>query len=155
TALNQSDLDALKSALVTYKSMSAQFTAMKPGPLGVTATGAQANTLITRELPALLDSITRKSNEVMAAAATTVTAPSTVGEPSLQAAANLAPFDGPTFKNFWDEAYAVFKDLRGVAIQNIIELAASLANDLINIAAVSLINEGSTGEVVVDIVAAG
>lgn len=147
-SLTQADVDALTAGAAAYKSMVSQFGALKPSPAGVTASADQINTLLSRELPLLLDSITRKSAEMLAASQTSALSTKVVSH--RMAASIIDPL-----LNLFSNVFSVFTDLKGTALGSIIELATSLANDLINIGIANLINSQSTGEMAVDFVSAG
>ncbi len=153
--LSQADIDALTAGAATYRSMVDQFGALKPGPLGVTAAGDQIDALLTTELPLLLDSMTRKSSELVAsvAAAAPAFTPMALSEerPAMVNAAGTYDM----LKDFVKKAVAIFRNMEGAANENIVELVASLANDLANIAISNLINSAAPGGVYIDYVQSG
>jgi hypothetical protein len=150
--LSQGDLDTLRAAVATYKSMNAAISALKPTPLGVTAAGDQIDTLLTSDLVLLFDSVTRKSSELLSALPVNGM---TQKKTSTRNPRAIKPMD---FANFWDNfglLFSIFTDLDGLAYENIRALAASLANDLINIAAANIINALDVGTINVDFISAG
>lgn len=142
--ISQADLEALRAAVETYKTLNQQLHALKPGPAGVTQNEAALNELLTAELPLLLNTITKKSLELLAATA-----------PSTKAAAFAATGLPDQLLTVFSNLFSIFTDLAGTAKGNIMELAISLANDLVNMALANAINEHSDGGLAVDFVAAG
>ncbi len=152
TTLSQADIDALTAGSTTYKSMIDQFGALKPGPLGVTMAGGQLDALLSTELPMLLDSMTRKSTELLTAVA--AASPGfTPKSPAMSVASNASDYE--LLRDFVKKAVAIFRNMNQYAKENIVELVASLANDLLNIAISNLINSVAPGDVVIDYVMSG
>ncbi|MFN7935969.1 MAG: hypothetical protein U0R19_21745 [Bryobacteraceae bacterium] len=141
TTLTQADVDALASGTAAYRAMAQQLGTMKPGPLGVTQQSDKLNELMRVEMPKLFDAMTKKSLEVLAA----------VQAPSFKATEELRGADSP----FFDNLYAIFKDIGGYANENIVELLGSLVNDLVNIAIAGAVNSNSNGSINIDFIAAG
>lgn len=139
--LTQADVDALASGTAAYRAMAQQLGTMKPGPLGVTQQSDKLNELMRLEMPKLFEAMTKKSLEVLAA----------VQAPSFKSAEALRGADSP----FFDNLYAIFKDIGGYANENIIELLGSLVNDLVNIAIAGAVNSNSNGSINIDFIAAG
>ncbi|MBL8218657.1 MAG: hypothetical protein JNL62_05490 [Bryobacterales bacterium] len=138
--ISQADSNALAAGVATYRSLITQLATLKPGPLGVTQHGDKLNELLRLEVPKLLDVISKKSLAILQAAGGTAL--------KLEASRDAG-------SEFHDNVYAIFKDLAGYAKQNIVELVASLANDLINIAIANAINGASDGGLNIDFIAAG
>jgi hypothetical protein len=153
SAITQADLDALTAGSNAYHSMVTQLGALKPGPRGITAAGSQIDMLLSTELSLLLDSITRKSTELLGALA--VAAPATIRSAAEPTASLTAESTYDDLKYFVDQAVAIFKNMSGYAAENIVELVASLANDLVNIAINNLINADAPPGIAIDYIAAG
>jgi hypothetical protein len=54
------------------------------------------------------------------------------------------------FYSFFSTTFSIFTDLSGTARANIIELAVSLVNDIVNITAANIINSANTGNLAID-----
>lgn len=141
-SLTQADLDALKTAAAAFSGLQAQLVLLKPSPLAITQNVAKLNTLVPLETPKLLDAMKSKALDIMNLVAPP--AGSSIAQPlaattgvSFSAAAS---FDLEQFLEVCSNLFGIFTDLKGAAMGNIEELAFSLANDLLNIAAANLIN---------------
>jgi hypothetical protein len=150
---SQTDVDALRSALNAYRTMTDQVAALKPSPVGVVQHGRLLNTLFRSEMPKLLDVMGRKSLAILNAVdGITITAKTD----SLRAASlqnNAFPTDA--LLNIYSELFSVFTDFSTYARAQCIELGISLANSLVNIALANALNELSPGGLAVDFAAGG
>jgi hypothetical protein len=146
-SLSQADLDALAAGAATYKSMVDQLGALKPGPVGVTLATDQINNLLGGELPLLIDSITRKTAELLSSLP--------AGTATLKDASTFRAVSGDTVWSFFSTLFSIITGLESYAKANIIEVAVSLANDLVNIAIANEINRNGNGDMAVDFIAAG
>ena len=139
-SVSQADLDALAAGAATFRNLNQQLSRLKPGPRGVTQYGDGINELLRSELPRLFDAMSRKALAVLQPAPVT----------SLKAIQTRAAIG-----DFFSNLFSIFTDLKGYALGNIIELAISLANDLVNIAVANAVNAASDGSLSIDFVAAG
>lgn len=153
--LSLSDINALSAGAATYKSMLDQLHALKPSPLGVTVAGNQVDNLLSNELPLLLDSMNRKSAQLLTAVAAAVPTftPHSVSHEGPGLVSHASTYD--ILKDFVSQCVSIFSNMAGYAKENIIELASSLANDLINIGINSLVNASSPGGVDIEYVHSG
>ena len=92
------------------------------------------------ELPKLFDAMSRKGLQLLQAAP---------ASPLKTAQTHAALGD------FFSNLFSIFTDLKGYALGNIIELAISLANDMVNIALANAVNAASDGGLEIDYVVAG
>jgi hypothetical protein len=153
-SLTQADVDALRAGIATYQSMVAQLEALKPGPAGITGSAIELNALLTQELPLLLDSVNRKSAELLAAQPAASFAPRMTASRIAMTSAEALP--GDLFQQLYDQIKPMLEQfVNQYLIKNIVELAVSLVNDLVNIALKDMINDQATGDLTVDYVGAG
>jgi hypothetical protein len=144
TAINQADIDSLRAAANTYKQLSEQLAALNPGVLGVVQHGTALNELLRGELPRLFEAMGNKSVAVLGSAA---------GLTQNKSAIASAP--GDIGWSVFSNLLSIFTDIKGYAKSNIIELAISLANSLVNIAMANAVNALAPGDLAIDFVAAG
>lgn len=176
-ALTQSDLDALQNASVTYKQALLELQALRPSVLGITQQGPNINQVLGTELPLLLDAVKGKTtamldrvvtagmlgstkfaqtfpNEAATGKQAPLTPQSMYGNIGVQAAWQspqaMYASTQPVFFSFFSFAFSTLTDLSGTARANIIELAASLINDIVNISIANIINSSSSGDLTID-----
>lgn len=177
TALTQGDLDALQNAAVVYKQTVAELQALRPSVLAVTQQGSNINQVLGTELPLLLDALKGKATAMLNRVVTAGTFGATKFAqtlPSLTATGNRHPFTPqsmyggagvhaawqspgamyastqPVFYSFFSTAFSVLTDLAGAARGNIIELAVSLTNNIVNITIANIINSSNSGDLTID-----
>lgn len=146
-AVTQADWDALAAAGKTFSALNQQLSALNPTALAVTRNGAKMNDLFRKQLPQLLDTLARKSLELIDQL------PSQYRSFSLSAAPNTFDFD--MYWNMLNEGFPLITDYDGTTEANCIELGISLANNILNIALTNVLNAISPGGVFIDFVAAG
>jgi hypothetical protein len=177
TTLSQADIDALTVIRNNYQNLTQQFSSLKPSPLGVTQQAANLNALFAVELPLLLDSIEAQAEAILQQLSPITTAQARQPKritycgrlqpikfvqgtaPWQQSAGGPNASRRPHVKRVlaYDIISLLFDlvtDEVGASKGNIIELGASLANDLINIQAANIINSFSSGGLQVDFVQA-
>ncbi len=146
--LGQADIDALQAAADTYQSISNQLATLAPGTLGVIQNSDKLNLLIRNELPKLLDTISRKSMEILNA----VPLPTSLKSEDEMREASFGIGD---LVSFIPPAFSIFTNLAGAAKNNIIELGVDLASSLINIAVANALNEAGNSTLAIDMVVGG
>jgi len=177
TTLSQADIDALTLIRNNYQTLTQQFSALKPSPLGVTQQAANLNVLLAVELPLLLDSIKVKAEAILQHFSPITTAQARRPQPvnycgrlqPIKFVKGTAPWQqragrpkasrSPRVKraqliDFFSTMFSLITDFEGFCKGNIIEGGASLANDIVNIEVANLINAFSSGGLQIDFVQA-
>jgi hypothetical protein len=177
TTLSQADIDALTLIRNNYQNLTQQFSALKPSPLGVTQQAANLNALFAVELPLLLDSAEAKAEAILQQLSPITTAQARLPK-RITYCGRLQPIKFVQGTAPWQQSaggpkvsrrphiklvlaydlisllFDLVTDEVGASKGNIIELGASLANDLINQQAANIINSFSSGGLQVDFVQA-
>jgi hypothetical protein len=156
-ALTQASVDALQAAAVAYKQSLQTLKTLQVSALGGVQQQAAMNALLATELPKLLDSIKRKTGELLGVTVTaSVDTPrllelGTVTEVASQSPAAMYAQTQPVqYYAFFSTAFAIFTDLSGTARGNIIELSITLANIVLNVTTANIINQNANGAVAMD-----
>ena len=144
-AVSQADWAAIEAAGKAFSKLNQQLSALNPTALAVTRNGAKMNELFRHLLPQLLDSLARKSMEVIDRLPSQYRSFATAAD----------PFDFELYWNMLNEGFPLLTDYGGTTEANCIELGISLANNILNIALANVLNAISPGGVAIDFVAAG
>jgi hypothetical protein len=150
-AIVQADITAMQGILATYQAALAQLKTLHPGPRGITGQDAILNQIIRFDIPRLADAAVKlgvgMTDQISTPLARRNGAPPTLASERMLARAGIARFQ---LFSFFSTMFSVLTDLKGTAKGNIIELAISLANDILNLELANIINSQADGGLGID-----
>ena len=162
-----------------YKQSLLELQSLQPSALGVTQQGSNINQILGTELPLLLDALKGKMTTMLNSVVTAGMSSATkfaqtfpneaaigkrvpVPPQSMYGGMGVqAPWESPqamyastqpVFFTFFSFTFSTLTDLAGTARGNIIELSASLINNIVNISIANIINSSSSGDLTIDFI---
>jgi hypothetical protein len=130
--ITQADIDALQSALDTYRTTSQTLATLHPSTLGVIQHSEKLNRVVSSEITKLLDTITQKAIDIAA---------------NIPALSKTTRRQKPTdIVGFFFTTFGMLTNASGFATGNIIELSITAGNSI----GARLINRRSNGELVLE-----
>src|SRR5256885_11708826 len=147
--ISNADLDALKAANATYKTLTDQLAPLSPETLGVVANSRQLNAILRDEAPKLLDTLGRKAMEFL----NQMPLQEQMQSMTMIRQSSVADID--FYLNVMSELFPLATDTASYLEGNITELGLTLANSLANIALANILNYFRSGSVAIDYVMCG